>query len=336
MPTALITGIGGQDGSYLGELLVRAGYRVIGLVHGPASAPLPRIDHLRGLIELTEGDLLDQHSLEEVVDKYRPAEIYNFAASHPDSTQSFRDPVRTGELNGIAVLRLLEAVRSVDPTIRFCQASSAQVFGNVRESPQNEDTPFHPTNPYSIAKLFGHWSTVSYRNAHGLFACSSILFNHESPRRPERFVTRRIAQAVARIHARMQQSLHLQNLDARRDWGYAPDYVRAMWLMLQAPLADDYVLATGQTHSVRDFCRIAFDYVGLDYEQYVIEDRVGNQTSTPVELVGDAGKARRVLNWRPSISFEELVTLMVDSDLALVARENATPIEPLVAPRSTT
>jgi len=247
--------------------------------------------------------------------------MYNLAATHPASFQSFRDPVLTGELNGIAVLRLLEALRTVDPTIRFCQASSAQIFGDVRVSPQDEDTAFYPTNPYSIAKLFGHWSTVSYRETHGVFACSSILFNHESPRRPERFVTRKITRAVARIKCGIESCLHLQNLDARRDWGYAPDYVRAMWLMLQASAATDYVLATGETHSVRDFCRIAFEHVGLDYEQFVTEDPGHLRPEASVELIGNAGKARKVLDWRPSLTFEELVRLMVDQDLAFVTSD---------------
>jgi len=336
MPTALITGIAGQDGSYLAELLLHAGYRIIGTVRGPASASHERIDHLRGSIELTEANLLDQHSIEKMVEKYRPGEIYNFAASHPASSQSFRDPVLTGELNGIAVLRLLEAIRAIDPTIRFCQASSAQIFGNAHESPQNENTPFFPANPYSIAKLFAHWTTVSYRHTHGLFACSSILFNHESPRRPERFVTRKITHAVARIKTGLQKFLRLENLDARRDWGYAADYVRAMWLMLQAPVADDYVLGTGETHSVRDFCRIAFDHVGLDYRQYVTEDTESHQAEASVQLIGDAGKARTMLHWRHSLTFEELVRLMVDCDLASVAQQNTNRIDTLAASRAPT
>jgi GDPmannose 4,6-dehydratase len=321
MLTALITGIGGQDGSYLAELLLQAEYRVVGMVRGLTSAAQPRIEHLRGSIELTEGNLLDQHSLENVIDRYRPTEIYNFAASHPASSQSFRDPVLTGEFNGIAVIRLLESVRAVDPTIRFCQASSAQIFGRACESPQSENTPFYPTNPYGIAKSYGHWITVNYREAHSIFACSSILFNHESPRRGEKFVTRKITRAVARIKAGLQNCLYLDDLEARRDWGYAADYVRAMWLMLQAPVADDYVLATGETHSVRDFCRIAFEYVGLDYEQYVTQEPGRRRATHTVELVGDAGKARRLLNWHPTLTFRELVKMMVESDLALVARE---------------
>jgi len=321
--TSLITGIGGQDGSYLAEILLKAGYRVVGMVRGSTSAPQPRIEHLRNSIELTEGDLLDQHSLQRVLEKYGPREIYNFAAQHPASSQSFSDPVTTGELNALGVLRLLEAIRAVDPTMRFCQASTAQIFGKARESPQHENTPFRPTNPYGVAKLYAHWITVNYRESHGMFACSSILFNHESPRRAERFVTRKITLAVARIKAGLQDRLYLEDLDARRDWGYAADYVHAMWLMLQAPMADDYVLATGESHSVREFCQIAFEHAGLDYEQYVTPSPRNALTTHTSELVGDAGKARKVLHWRPTLTFRALVQMMVDADIALVSSARA-------------
>jgi GDPmannose 4,6-dehydratase len=318
VPTALITGISGQDGSYLAENLLERGYRVVGMVRGSAWATYPRIEHIRKEIELAEGDLLNQGSLEGLLRKYRPAEVYNFAASHPSSYQSFHQPVLTGEFNGLGVLRLLEAIRIVDSAIRFCQASTSELFGNARESPQCETTQFYPRNPYGVAKLYGHWITVNYRETHGMFACSSILFNHESPRRGDEFVTRKITRAVARIKAGLQNSLYLGDLEARRDWGYAADYVRAMWLMLQAPAADDYVLATGETHSVREFCRIAFGHVALNYERYVLQDTQKRRATETVQLVGDYGKARRVLGWHPTLTFQQLVCAMVDSDIEAV------------------
>lgn len=314
MPTALITGITGQDGSYLAEWLLQKGYRVVGVVRPSAPVSYARIEHLRHRIELAQTDLLDEDSLEELLRSQRPDEVYNFAA-RASSTQLFDEPVLTGELNGLAVLRLLEAIRTVDPAVRFCQASSSEMFGKTRESPQSETTPFYPRNPYGVAKLYGHWITVNYRETHGLFACSSILFNHESPRRGEEFVTRRITRAVARIKAGLQETLQLWDLQARRDWGYAGDYVQAMWRMLQVPVADDYVLATGESHSVREFCEVAFRRVGLNYEDHVVQDPNGRPSAETVPLVGDAGKARRLLDWQPTMSFDELVCAMVDAEV---------------------
>jgi GDPmannose 4,6-dehydratase len=266
-------------------------------------------------------NLLDQRSIAQALERFQPAEIYNLAAKHPASSQSLQEPILTGEMNGIAVLRLLEAVRSVNPSIRFCQASTAQIYGNPTEAPQTEDTPFRPNNPYSIAKLYAQWIITHYRDAHALFACSAILFNHESPRRAEKFVTRKITVAVARIRAGLQDRLSLASLDARRDWGYAPDYMRAMWRMLQMPAADDYVLATGETHSVREFCKLAFAHAGLEFERYVTQDSEPVcREDGEVDLVGDARKARRRLDWSPSITFEELVRMMVDADLEQLAR----------------
>jgi GDPmannose 4,6-dehydratase len=312
--TALITGITGQDGSYLAELLLAHGYRVIGLVRPERPVNDARIAHIRDRLELVPGDLRFQNALQEIIDRCRPAEIYNLAA-RASSSQLFSDPVATTEYNGLAVVRLLEAIRAVDPTIRFCQASSSEIFGNAAHAPQDESTPFHPRNPYGIAKLCGHWFTANYREVYGLHACSCILFNHESPRRGTEFVTRKIAIAAARIKAGLQDKLLLGDLDARRDWGFAGDYVQGMWQMLRAPAADDYVLATGVTHTVRDFCDVAFRHVGLDYEDFVMLDSVSRRPVESVLLVGNADKARRVLGWQPTISFEELVRMMVDADL---------------------
>lgn len=314
MTTALITGITGQDGSYLAELLLAHDYRVIGLVRPEGPVNDTRIAYIRDRLELIPGDLLNQHALQEIIDRCRPAEIYNLAA-RASSSQLFSDPVATTEYNGLVVVRLLEAIRAVDPTIRFCQASSSEMFGNASSAPQDESTPFHPRNPYGIAKLCGHWFTANYRDVYGLHSCSCILFNHESPRRGTEFVTRKIAAAAARIKAGLQDKLRLGDLDARRDWGFAGDYVRGMWQMLRARAADDYVLATGVTHTVRDFCDIAFQHVGLDYQDFVVIDSVSRRPAERVPLVGNADKARRVLGWRPTISFDELVRMMVDADL---------------------
>jgi len=314
MSTALITGIGGQDGSYLAELLLARGYRVIGLVRSTTPDRNVRIAAIRDRIELVAADLLDQSSLVVLIDTHRPAEIYNLAA-RASSSQLFADPVLTCEYNGLAVARLLEAIRHVDPTIRFCQASSSEMFGNATTSPQDESSPFRPRNPYGIAKLCGHWFTVNYRETHGVFACSCILFNHESPRRGAEFVTRKVSAAAARIRLGKQDRLKLGDLDARRDWGFAADYVRGMWQMLQAPTPDDYVLATGETRTVREFCRIAFRHVGLDYREYVHVDPEIVRPPEMVTLVGNAERARRALGWAPTVSFEELVRMMVDADL---------------------
>jgi len=311
---ALITGITGQDGSYLAELLLAHGYRVIGLVRPGGVVNDSRIAHIRDRLELIPADLLNQHALQEIIDRCRPAEIYNLAA-RASSSQLFSDPLATTEFNGLVVVRLLEAIRAIDPTIRFCQASSSEIFGNPEHAPQDESTPSRPRNPYGIAKLCGHWFTANYREVYGLHAGSCILFNHESPRRGTEFVTRKIALAAARIKTGLQDRLRLGDLDARRDWGFAGDYVLGMWQMLRAPAPGDYVLATGVTHTVRDFCDVAFHHVGLDYEDFVVIDPVSRRPTESVPLVGNADKARRVLGWQPTISFHELVRMMVDADL---------------------
>jgi GDPmannose 4,6-dehydratase len=316
--TALITGITGQDGSYMADLLLEKGYRVVGLVRPGSHGRDARIRHLGGRIELVESQLCDQEVLQGLLDRLGPAEVYNFAA-RASSSQLADDPVRTGEVNGLLVTRLLAAIHAVDPAIRFCQASSSELFGRSRQSPQSETTAFHPRNPYGVAKLYGHWAVVNYRESRGLFACSSILFNHESPRRGVEFVTRKITRGVASIKLGKQERLHLGDLEARRDWGFAGDYVRAMWQMLQASSPDDYVLATGEPHSVRDFCRVAFERVALDYEQFVVQDLGLRRPAEAAHLVGDAAKARRVLGWSPTVSFEQLVHMMVDADLAELA-----------------
>jgi GDPmannose 4,6-dehydratase len=256
----------------------------------------------------------------------KPAEIFNFAA-RASRVHLFDEPVLTGDFNGLAVLRILEAIREINPQIRFCQASSSEMFGKTNESPQSETTPFYPRNPYGVAKLYGHWITVNYRETHSLFACSSILFNHESPRRGEEFVTRKITRAVARIKTGLQTELRLGDLEAKRDWGYAPDYVRAMWQMLQAPAASDYVIATGVAHSVRELCQIAFSHAGMNYEQFVIgQDPSNNRAPESIQLVGDSRKARKLLGWAPSVSFHELICTMVDADLAaLASRDTNSP-----------
>ncbi len=314
MRSALITGVNGQDGSYLAEFLLGRGYHVIGLVREDAANRLDRIQHIRGQIEIVSGSLLDDVLLRRVIEHHRPDEIYNFAA-RASSSQLLTDPTLTAEYNGLAVVRMLEAIRTINPNIRFCQASSSEMFGTVVESPQNELTPFRPRNPYGVAKLFAHGMVGTYRENFGVFGCSAILFNHESPRRGPEFVTRKISMGVARIRAGLARSLSLGALDVTRDWGFAGDYVRAMWQMLQAEAADDYVVATGVSHSVRDFCELAFDHVGLDYRAYVQTDPRVRRAPESMPFVGDAGKARRVLGWQPSMSFEQLVTAMVDADI---------------------
>ncbi|MDY6945974.1 MAG: GDP-mannose 4,6-dehydratase [Pseudomonadota bacterium] len=315
MPRALVTGINGQDGSYLAELLLERGYQVIGLMRAGGEARQHRIVHLAGRIELVAGSLLDEAFLRGLLAKYRPDEVYNFAA-RASSSQLFVDPVLTGDFNGLAVVRILEAIRALTPASRFCQASSSEMFGGAAAAPQSEATAFRPRNPYGVAKLFAHGMVGTYRDNFGVFACSSILFNHESPRRGAEFVTRKISMAVARIKCGLAGSLQLGSLDAVRDWGFAADYVQAMWKMLQMPAADDYVVATGETHSVREFCELAFDHVGLDYRDFVKVDPRARRPAELVPLVGDAGKARRLLGWAPSVSFGELVRMMVDADLA--------------------
>ncbi len=313
--TALITGITGQDGSYLAEFLLEKGYRVVGMTRRSSTDSNERIAHLQGRIELIQGDLLDQASLVAALRDVGPSEVYNLAAQSFVPT-SWNQPVLTGEFTGLGVTRVLEAVRQVDREIRFYQASSSEMFGKVREVPQTELTPFHPRSPYGVAKAYGHFLTVNYRESYGLFAVSGILFNHESPRRGLEFVTRKVTDGAARIKLGLARELPLGNLDAERDWGYAGDYVRAMWLMLQQPEASDYVVATGVSHSVRELCRVAFERVGLDYREHVTLDARFNRPAEVDHLLGDSTKARSALGWRPTVSFTELVEMMVDADLA--------------------
>ena len=316
--TALITGITGQDGSYLAELLLEQGYRVVGMTRRTSTEVHERIEHLVGRIEIVSGDLLDQSSMTNLILDVRPDEVYNLAAQSFVPT-SWTQPVLTGEFTALGVTRVLEAIRHVDPRIRFYQASSSEMFGKVQETPQRESTPFYPRSPYGIAKVYGHWITVNYRESYGMFAVSGILFNHESKRRGKEFVTRKISDGVARIKLGLQEKLHLGNLEARRDWGFAGDYVRAMWLMLQRDEPDDYVIATGRSHTVREFCRLAFAAVDLDYEAYVVEDARFMRPAEVDLLVGDASKARRVLGWEPQTSFETLIDEMVRADLQRLA-----------------
>jgi GDPmannose 4,6-dehydratase len=313
--TALITGITGQDGSYLAELLLAEGYRVVGMTRRTSTEVHERIEHLVDRVEIVSGDLLDQSSMTQLIGDVRPDEIYNLAAQSFVPT-SWTQPVLTGEFTALGVTRVLEAVRHVDRGIRFYQASSSEMFGKVQETPQREATSFYPRSPYGVAKVYGHWITVNYRESYGIFAVSGILFNHESERRGKEFVTRKISDGVARIKLGLQKRLHLGNLEARRDWGFAGDYVRAMWLMLKYPEPDDYVIATGRTHTVRDFCRLAFEVAGLNYEEYVVEDPRFVRPAEVDLLIGDASKAKRVLGWTPEVTFEELVRRMVEADLA--------------------
>ena len=319
--SVLITGITGQDGSYLAEFLLEKGYRVFGLVRRSSTINFERLVHLQDRVELVPGDLLDQSSLMTALEQSEALEVYNLASQSFVPT-SWNQPVLTGEFTALGVTRLLEAVRVVNPRIRFYQASSSEMFGAVTESPQNESTRFHPRSPYGVAKLYGHWITVNYRESYGIFACSGILFNHESPRRGLEFVTRRVSYGVARIKLGMERKLKLVNLDAERDWGFTGDYVRAMWLMLQQQEARDYVVATGVTHSVRRLVEVAFAHAGLDYREFVEIDRALLRPAEVHHLRGDAAKARRELGWEPNISFEELVAMMVDADLALLRKQS--------------
>lgn len=313
---ALVTGLTGQDGSYLAEFLLGQGYEVFGLVRRTSSSRLDRIEGVLGQINVVYGDLLDQSSLQRVLGDCMPHEVYNLAAQSFVPT-SFAEPVLTAEVTALGATRLLEAVRHVHPGARYYQASSSEMFGAVRETPQTEMTPFVPRSPYGVSKLYAHWTTVHHREAYGIFACSGILFNHESPRRGEEFVTRKIAKAAAAIAAGRQKELRLGNLEARRDWGFAGDYVRAMWLMLQAEEADDYVIATGETHSVAEFCERAFARVDLDWREHVVTDESFLRPLEVDLLVGDASHAREHLGWSPSVSFEGLVDLMVDAEVSL-------------------
>ena len=316
---ALITGITGQDGSYLAELLLNQGYDVIGMVRRSSTVNFERIAHIQDRLSLVAGDLLDEMSLIGLLREQRPSEVYNLAAQSFVQT-SWSQPVLTGETTALGVTRLLDAIRFVDPDIRFYQASSSEMFGKVREVPQTESTPFYPRSPYGVAKVYGHWITVNYRESYGLHASSGMLFNHESPRRGLEFVTRKVSHGVARIVCRLDDKLPLGNLDSQRDWGFAGDYVRAMWLMLQRDEPDDFVVATGQTHSVRQLCEIAFAYVGLDWQEHVVVD---DRFLRPAEvdlLVGDASKAKAVLGWEQHVDFPQLVAMMVDSDVELLRR----------------
>ncbi len=316
---ALVTGITGQDGSYLAELLLAKGYDVYGIVRRASTEPLERIAHLTDRITLVQADLLDQLSILSAIEEAEPAEVYNLAAQSFVPT-SWRQPVLTAEFTAVGVTRMLEAVKAVDPSIRFYQASSSEMFGKVRETPQSEETPFYPRSPYGVAKVYGHFITVNYRESYGLFAVSGILFNHESPRRGLEFVTRKISHGVARIKHGLDTELCLGNLDAQRDWGFAGDYVRAMWLMLQQPEPDDFVIAMAETHSVREFCELAFGHVGLDYQQYVKLDERYMRPAEVDLLIGDPTKAGTTLGWKPDVSFADLVRMMVDNDVDLLSR----------------
>ncbi|MEY2452945.1 MAG: GDPmannose 4,6-dehydratase [Acidimicrobiaceae bacterium] len=317
---ALITGITGQDGSYLAELLLSKGYEVIGMVRRSSTVNFERIAHIQDQLQLVPGDLLDEVSMISILQEHRPSEVYNLAAQS-FIPPSWSQPVFTGEATALGVTRILDAIRIVDPDIRFYQASSSEMFGKVLEVPQTEKTPFYPRSPYGVAKVYGHWITVNYRESYGLHATSGILFNHESPRRGLEFSTRKISHGVAQIALGLAKELRLGNLDPQRDWGFAGDYVEAMWLMLQQPEATDYVVSTDETHSVRELCELAFGHVGLDYEQHVVQDE---QFFRPAEvdlLVGDSKKARATLGWKPKVDFPDLVKMMVDADIALLESE---------------
>lgn len=314
MPTALITGITGQDGSYLAELLLDKGYRVLGMVRHTSYPRLERIEHLLDRIELVEADLTDLSSLIRLMEKYKPDEVYNLAAQSFVPT-SWEQPILTGEVNALGVTRLLEAIRMAHPKAKFYQASTSEMYGAVREVPQNENTPFYPRSPYAVAKVYAHWITVNYRESYGLFAVSGILFNHESPRRGIQFVTRKVTYHVAKIKLGLAREVRLGNLESKRDWGYTGDYVEAMWLMLQQDEPEDYVVGMGEAHSVRELCEVAFSYVGLDYREFVVQDP---RYFRPVDvdiLLADPTKAKTKLGWQPKVSFEELIHMMVDADL---------------------
>lgn len=320
----MVTGITGQDGSYLAEFLLQKGYQVYGLVRRSSTINFERLAHLQDRIELLPGDLLDQNSLITALDQSQPDEVYNLASQSFVPT-SWNQPVLTGEFTALGVTRMLEAVRLVNPKIRFYQASSSEMFGMVRESPQNEDTQFYPRSPYGVAKLYGHWITVNYRESYNLFTCSGILFNHESPRRGLEFVTRKVSYGAAQIKLGLRKKLPMGNLEAERDWGYAGDYVQAMWLMLQQDQAEDYVVATGVTHPVRRLLEVAFEHVGLDYQDYVEIDPKLLRPAEVYHLKGDASKAKRRLGWEPRVSFERLIQMMVDEDLDRLRRDAGVP-----------
>ena len=317
---ALITGITGQDGSYLAEFLLEKDYEVFGLIRRSSTVNFERISHLQDKVELVSGDLLDQKSIVTALEAARPHEVYNLGAQSFVPV-SWEQPMLTGEITGLGVMRMLEAIRACDEKIRFYQASTSELFGKAQETPQNEKTPFYPRSPYGVSKLYGHWITINYRESYNMYACAGILFNHESPRRGLEFVTRKITHGVARIKHGIDAELRLGNLDARRDWGFAGDFVRAMWLMLQQEEADDFVIATGQTRTIREFCQVAFAHADLDWEQYVVVDERFFRPAEVNILLGDPARAREKLGWEPETSFEEMVRLMVDRDLELVAKQ---------------
>ncbi len=315
--TALITGITGQDGSYLAELLLENGYKVVGMMRRSSTLNFERIAHIQDKITLVSGDLLDEASLMAILREHRPDEVYNLAAQSFVQA-SWSQPVLTGETTAMGVTRLLDAIRMVDPETRFYQASTSEMFGKVHEVPQSETTPFHPRSPYGVAKVYGHWITINYRESYGLYSASGILFNHESPRRGLEFVTRKVTYGVARIVKGLQDKVVLGNLDSKRDWGYAVDYVQAMWLMLQQEKPEDFVISTGETHSVRELCEVAFARAGLDWQRYVeIDERLIRPAEVDL-LVGDSSKAKTLLGWEPQVGFNELIEMMVDSDIKLV------------------
>ena len=324
---ALITGITGQDGSYLAELLLGKGYEVFGLVRRSSTVNFERIGHLQDQIELISGDLLDQKSLVSALQTARPQEVYNLGAQSFVPV-SWDQPMLTGEVTGLGVTRLLEAIRTCDENIRFYQASTSELFGKAQETPQNEQTAFYPRSPYGVSKLYAHWITINYRESYGLFACTGILFNHESPRRGREFVTRKITHGVARIKCGLDQELRLGDLAPRRDWGYASDFVRAMWMMLQQDEPDDYVIATGTSRTIGEFCEVAFAHAGLDWRQYVVLDERFLRPAEVYTLLGDATKAREKLGWEPEVGFEEMVRQMVDCDLEQVVHQSAPGLRP--------
>ncbi|MBN59843.1 MAG: GDP-mannose 4,6-dehydratase [Gemmatimonadetes bacterium] len=317
---ALITGITGQDGSYLAEFLLEKDYEVFGLIRRSSTVNFERISHLQDKVELVSGDLLDQKSIVTALEAARPHEVYNLGAQSFVPV-SWEQPMLTGEITGLGVMRMLEAIRACDEKIRFYQASTSELFGKAQETPQSEKTPFYPRSPYGVSKLYGHWITINYRESYNMYACAGILFNHESPRRGLEFVTRKITHGVARIKHGIDAELRLGNLDARRDWGFAGDFVRAMWLMLQQEEADDFVIATGQTRTIREFCQVAFAHADLDWEQYVVVDERFFRPAEVNILLGDPARAREKLGWELETSFEEMVRLMVDRDLELVAKQ---------------
>ena len=317
---ALITGITGQDGSYLADFLLSKGYHVTGMVRRSSTEKFDRIEHIKDKVDIKQADLLDQYSIIQLLEEVQPEEVYNLAAMSFVPT-SWNQPVLTAEFTAIGVTRMLEAIRATNPKIKFYQASSSEMFGKVKEIPQTENTPFHPRSPYGVAKVYGHWITVNYRESYDLFGVSGILFNHESPRRGLEFVTRKVTYNAAKIKLGLSKELRLGNLDAKRDWGFAGDYVKAMWLMLQQPEAEDYVVATGQTHSVKELVEVAFSYLDLDYKDFVVTDERFIRPAEVDLLIGDHTKAKTMLGWEPEVTFENLVKMMVDADMDLIKKE---------------